>query len=355
VRLSAEDFEREAHAVLEPAVFEYVTGGGADEQTLRDNRAAFERLRLLPRVLRGVSATTRTTVLGLPVDVPILTAPVAYLRTVHGDGDIAVARAAERAGTIQVLSTLSNDALEEVASAAPGAPRFFQLYPYRDDGATRAVIERAQAAGFRALVVTVDTVVIGLREREVRHGFALPAGLGLPCVPVPAGHEGPITPADVNALMTETLTWGDIERFAGLTDMPVLVKGVLHPDDARLALEHGAAGVVVSNHGGRQLDGVPAAIDALEPVAAAVEGRAEVLLDSGVRRGTDILKALCLGARAVLIGRPMAYALAVGGEAGVAELLSLLRQELATALTLAGCASPADTSRELVYREVAHA
>jgi 4-hydroxymandelate oxidase len=349
--LNADDFERAASERLDPGVFDYVAGGGADEQTLRDNRAAFARWRLLPRVLRGLEASTETSVLGLEVSMPILTAPVAYQRTLHPEGDVAVARAASRAGTIQTLSTLSNDGLEEVVATAPDAPRFFQLYPYRDAGATREVIARAEAAGFRALVVTVDTVVLGLREREDRHGFALAPDLELPCVPVPAGHAGPITPADVNDLMTVGLSWADIERFAGLTRMPVLVKGVLHPEDARLAVEHGAAGVVVSNHGGRQLDGVPATIDVLEPVADAVRGRAEVLLDSGVRRGTDVLKALCLGASAVLLGRPVAYALAVGGEDGVLRLLELLRHELATALTLAGCASPADADRDLVYRE----
>jgi 4-hydroxymandelate oxidase len=354
VILNADDFERAAREALDPGVFDYVAGGGGDEQTLRDNREAFARWRLLPRVLRGVQASTETTVLGVPVSLPILTAPVAYQRTLHADGDVAVARAASRAGTIQTLSTLSNHGLEEVVAAAPDAPRFFQLYPYRDAGATRAVIERAETAGFRALLVTVDTVVLGLREREDRRGFALAPGLELPLVPVPPGHAGPITPADVNDLMTVTLSWADIERYAGLTRMPVLVKGILHPADARLALEHGAAGVVVSNHGGRQLDGVPATIDALERVVDAVGGDAEVLLDSGVRRGTDVLKALCLGASAVLLGRPVAYALAAGGEEGVLRLFELLRHELATALTLVGCASPASAHRDFVYREAPH-
>lgn len=350
--VSLQELEALAERRLGRAAFDYFAGGSADEQTLRDNRAAFDRWRIEPRVLRDLDhPSIGTTVLGTPMAMPVLIAPLAYQRVAHDLGDLATARAAATAGVVHVLSTLSNHRLEEVAAAAPGAPRWFQLYPLRDEGATRAVVERAEAAGFGALVLTVDTTAHGRRERDMRNSFALPDHLELPCVPVPAGHTGPVTPTLLTSLMEPALGWGHVQRLRATSRLPILLKGVLSPRDAKLAVEHGVAGVIVSNHGGRQLDGVPATVDALPRIADAVGDRLELLLDGGVRRGTDVLKALALGARAVLVGRPITYGLALGGEAGVREVLSVLADEVATALALAGCASPADAVRELVYRD----
>ncbi len=346
------ELEALARERLDDATYHYFAGGAADELTLRDNRAAFDRLAIVPRVLRAPGdRTTATTVLGVDVAQPALVAPVAYQRAAHADGELAIARGAAATGSGMCLSSLATVALEDVAAAAgPGAPLFFQLYPYRDRAMTEEVVQRAADAGFRALVVTVDVPVHGRRERELRHAFALPADSTLPCVPVPAGHRGPITPADVTALMQPDLDWGDIERFIAMTGMPVVVKGVLAADDARIAADVGAAGVVVSNHGGRQLDTAPATIDVLADVVDAVDGRVEVLLDGGVRRGTDVVKALALGARAVLVGRPVVWALAAAGEAGVREALALLAEETAVALALSGCGAPRDASPGLVRR-----
>jgi 4-hydroxymandelate oxidase len=249
------------------------------------------------------------------------------------------------------LSSLSNHSLEDVAAAAgDDATLLFQLYPYRDRGMTDDVVRRAQAAGFRALVVTVDVAVHGRRERELRHAFALPDDCGLPCVPVPADHVGPVSPRDVSSFMQPDLNWRDIERFAGLTDLPVVLKGLLSREDARIAADAGAAGIVVSNHGGRQLDTAPATIDVVGEIADDVGDRIDVLLDGGVRRGIDVVKAVALGARAVLVGRPVLWGLAAAGEGGVRHALELLRAEIADAFALAGCGSPAEATAALVRR-----
>jgi 4-hydroxymandelate oxidase len=245
---------------------------------------------------------------------------------------------------------LANYGLEEVAIAAPGRRMFFQLYPYRDRGLTEEVVRRAAAAGFRALIVTVDVPVHGRRERELLHAFSLPDDCGLPCVPVPADHDGRLTPHDVTALMQPDLSWEDVERFMGLTDMPVAVKGILAAEDAAMAAQLGVSAVIVSNHGGRQLDTTPATIDVLPDIVAAVDGRAEILLDGGVRRGTDVLKAVARGATAVLVGRPVVWGLAAGGEDGVRTALELLKAETAAAFALAGCPSPRDATPQLVRR-----
>lgn len=341
--INLHELEALARERLDPGAFDYFAGGAADELTLRDNRAGYDRLTLLPRVLAGLDgAHTATTVLGVPVAFPALVAPVAYQRVAHPDGELALARGAVAAGTTICLSSLSNHPLEDVAAAAGDAPLLFQLYPYADRGMTADVVARAQAAGFRALLVTVDVAAHGLRERERRRGFSLPADCTLPCVPVPAGHDGPVTPADVSSWFAPNLGWRDIERLRDATTMPIVLKGVLHPEDARIAADLGAAGVVVSNHGGRQLDGAPATIDALGAVAGAVGDRIEVLVDGGVRRGTDVVKALARGARAVLVGRPAVWGLATGGEAGVRDVLALLGEEIAVALALCGCRAPED-------------
>ena len=332
--LNVHDYEVLARERLDENAWEYFRGGAGDESTLRDNVAAFARWRLRPRVLVDVTAIdTSTTVLGTPVAAPILVAPVALQRFAHPEGEAATARAAARAGTIMVLSTSATMRPGQVAEAAPDAARWFQVYVFRDRGITQSLIDEACAHGYSALVLTVDVPVLGRREGAVRIGFHVPEEFEV------AG--------DIFGDIDPSVSWRDLEWLAG-HGLPVVLKGVLTSEDARIAVDHGAAAVVVSNHGGRQLDGVPASIDALPQVVEAVAGRAEVLLDSGVRRGVDALRALALGARAVLVGRPVVYALAAGGEEGVFHVLQLLRDEVELGLRLLGCASPTEVAREHV-------
>ncbi len=345
------EYERLAEQTLGPGAYGYFAGGAGDEQTLRDNVAAYGRWRLRPRVLTGVERVdTSTTVLGADVAMPLLVAPVAYQRMAHAEGEAGTARAAREAGTIMVLSTLATMTPAEVATAAPGGRRWFQLYCYRDRGITTALIEQASEAGFEAIVLTVDAPWLGRRERDLQTGFAIPADVTVPSFAAAAG--GPVagTPADMFALMDPAVDWSDLEQIASDSSLPVLVKGVATAEDARLACGHGAAAIVVSNHGGRQLDGALATIDALPEVVEAAGGQVEVLVDGGVRRGIDVVKALALGARAVLVGRPIIWGLATDGERGAARVLQLLRDEIELALGLAGCGSPHDVTRSHVTR-----
>ncbi len=347
------DYERLAERALEPARFGYFAGGAEDERTLRENLAAFAGWRLRPRVLAEVRAvSTGTTVLGTDVSLPVLVAPVALQRLAHEDGEAATARAAAAAGTVMCVSTLATTSPADVAAAAPGAARWFQLYWYRDDAVTQSLVEQALDGGYTALVLTVDAPVPGKRERDLRSGLTITPELTVPSLE--AVLRGPVrgTTSELFSLVSASVVWRDLERLAADSGLPVIVKGVLTAEDARLACEHGAAGLVVSNHGGRQLDGVTASIDALSEVVEAVEGRIEVLVDGGVRRGTDVVKALALGARAVLIGRPFLWGLAVGGERGVRHVFELLREELALALAQVGCSSPAAVTRAHVARRV---
>jgi len=329
--LTVADYEALARAKLDDNAWEYIRGGSGDETTLRENVEAFTRWKLRPRVLRDVgSVDTRTTVLGTEVALPVLVAPVALQKLAHPEGEAATARAAASAGTIMCLSTSATMRPAAVAAAAPGAPRWFQVYVFNDRAVTQALIDEACAHGYTALVLTVDTPILGRREGALRVGFHVPAELEV------AG--------DIFEDLSANVTWHDLEWLAG-HGLPVVLKGVLTADDARLAVEHGAAAVVVSNHGGRQLDGVPASIDALPEVVDAVEGRVEVLLDGGVRRGVDVLRVLALGARAVLVGRAPIWGLAAAGEEGVRAVLSLLQEEVALGLALLGCKSPAEVTR----------
>ena len=314
--------------------WEYFRGGAGDETTLRENRAAFDRLKLQPRVLVDVTnVDTSTTVLGTPVAAPVLIAPVALQKLAHPDGEAATARAAAAAGTIMILSTSATMRPAPVAAAAAEASRWFQIYVFRDRGVTQALIDEACANGYSALMLTVDVPILGRREGALRSGFHIPDELEV------AG--------DIFDDIDPSVSWRDVEWIAG-HGLPVVLKGILTPEDALTAVEHGAAGVVVSNHGGRQLDGVPASIEALPRVADALDGRCEVLLDSGVRRGVDVLRAIALGARAVLVGRAVVYALAAGGEEGVATMLRLLREEVELGLRLLGCTSVEQVGREHV-------
>jgi 4-hydroxymandelate oxidase len=352
-------FELEAIARerLSPEAYDYYAGGAHDEVTLRENRAAYDRVAIAYRVLVDVSRRDLTTsVLGQPVAMPVLVAPTAFHRLATPEGELATARAAGAAGTAMILSTLSTTPIEEVVAAASG-PVWFQLYVYRDRGATEGLVRRAEAAGCRALVLTVDAPLLGRRERDVRNRFRLPPGLAVANL-LPEGYgEMPPAAADsglaayVASFLDPALTWRDVAWLRSITELPVLVKGIIRPDDALRAAEAGVAGVVVSNHGGRQLDTSPATLDVLPEIvdALAAHGhRIEVLMDGGVRRGTDVLKAVALGARAVLAGRPVLWGLAAAGEAGALSVLRLLRDELDLAMALAGAPTIADITHDLV-------
>jgi len=342
--LNVWDYEAAATELLDDGAHGYYAGGAGDEVTLRDNVEGFRRWVLRPRVLVDIAdCSTRTTVLGQEIAMPLIVAPVAFQRVAHPDGEIGMATAARDAGTIMCLSTLATTSLVEVA--ATGAPRWFQLYVFQDEGITRDLVARAKDAGFTAIVLTVDTPTLGRRERDLRSGFTIPENIAIAEL-----GTGGVTPHGALEMMSRSVTWRDAERLAGYSELPVLLKGVVTSEDAHLACEHGAAGVVVSNHGGRQLDGAAATIDSLPEVAAAIDGRIEVLVDGGIRRGADVVKALALGARAVLAGRAPLWGLVVGGEAGARRVLDLLHDEIRLALQLSGCASPADVTPAHVAR-----
>jgi isopentenyl diphosphate isomerase/L-lactate dehydrogenase-like FMN-dependent dehydrogenase len=331
---------------LDPGAFDYVVGGANDEWTLRENRAAFERWILRPRMLVDIShVTTATTVLGIKSSMPLFVAPTAFQRTVHPDGELAMARGAAAVGVPMCLSTFATATIEEVAEAAPDAPRLFQLYWSSDRGFVRDVVERAEAAGFGAVVLTVDLPRLGRRERDLRTRFEVPEELPVPTFLALAEAARAVSPEDISWAVDDKLTWRDLEWLRSVSSLPLVVKGILTAEDALLAAEAGAEGVVVSNHGGRQLDGVAASLDALPEVVEAVGERTVVLMDSGIRRGTDVVKALALGAQAVLAGRAPLWGLAVGGAGGVQHVLELLRDEIELALALCGCTSPGEVTR----------
>jgi len=345
------DAERAAGERLEAGPRDYFAGGAGDEITLRDNVAAWGRWRLRPRVMVDVSeVTTEASVLGGPTAMPILVAPVAYQRMAHPEGEAGMAAAATAAGTVMCLSTLTTTRPAGVAAAAPGGRRWFQLYPFKDSGVTRALMEEALDCGFEAIVFTADAPPGGNRERDRRNRFTLPSELGTPSLTAATGGAGEMSIEETFALMTHSLAWPDLAALAVEAKAPVLVKGVLTAEDAELALEHGAAGVVVSNHGGRQLDRALATADALPEIAERLDGRIPLLVDGGIRRGIDVATALALGAEAVLVGRPPLWGLAAGGRAGAARVLELLREELGLALALCGCTSPAQLGPAHVRR-----
>ncbi|MCC7054448.1 MAG: alpha-hydroxy-acid oxidizing protein [Gemmatimonadaceae bacterium] len=348
--LNMRDFEDRAREVLPQPVYDYYAGGAGDEITVRENEAAWQRVRLLPRVLVDVSACDlHTTVLGQPITMPVITAPCALNALAHDDGELAVARAVSAEGIAQVLSTLSSYSLEAVAQAAP-APRWFQLYVYRDREVTRALVQRAERAGYAALCVTVDVQRPGNRERDHRNGFRVPAHIRAANfdAAIEDTESGSALLKYINDQFDPSLSWEALRWLCSITSLPVVVKGVLAPADARRCLEHGARAIAVSNHGGRQLDTVIASCDALAPIVDAVRGEAEVYVDGGIRRGTDVLKAIALGARAVLLGRPYLWALGVDGERGVRRVLSLIRDDLALSMALAGAPSLASLDRSLI-------
>ncbi|WP_233604182.1 alpha-hydroxy acid oxidase [Micromonospora sp. HM5-17] len=346
--MNLDDLRTEAERRLDPVHRDFFAGGAGDERTLRANETAFDAYRILPRVLRGGGARDlRITLFGDELALPVLASPTAFHRLAHPDGELACARAVAAAGTVMVVSMAATTPIEAVAAATDAERRrarlWFQLYPQPDLGFTESVIRRAEAAGCQALVVTGDSPVFGWRERDLRNGFLdLPSGLWC------ENMRDPQTGTVRNIVMDDRLDWARIDWLREITRLPVVLKGVLHPADARLAVEHGVDAVLVSNHGGRQLDGVPASIDALPAVVDAVEGRVPVLLDGGVRRGTDILTALAFGAVAVGVGRPVVWGLAARGEAGVRQVFDWLRADLARAMTLAGAVRPADLTPDLI-------
>jgi isopentenyl diphosphate isomerase/L-lactate dehydrogenase-like FMN-dependent dehydrogenase len=349
--INVADFERLAAERLEQGPLDYFAGGAGDEVTLRENAEAWGRWRLRPRVLKDVrEVSTAAEVLGGPAAMPVLVAPVAYQRMAHPEGEAGMAVGAAEAGTVMCLSTLSTTRPAEVAAAAPAARHWFQLYAFKDEAVTRALMEEAIEAGFEAVLVTADAPPGGNRERDRRNRFTLPRELGTPSLTAAVAGDKSLSIEDTFALMNHALTWADVEDLASECSVPVLVKGILTPEDAELALEHGAAGVVVSNHGGRQLDRSLATADALPEIAETLDGRGTLLVDGGIRRGVDVATALALGADAVLVGRPALWGLAAAGKDGVAQVLELLRAELELTLGLCGCTSPGDLGRAHVRR-----
>ena len=352
--LSLRELEAEARPCLAPSIYEYFAGGAGDEVTLRANESAFARFALVPRVLRGAGAPDLgVTLLGCAASMPILIAPTAFHRLAHPEGECATARAAAGAGTIMIVSMASTVAIANVvasarAAAGPVDPSlWFQMYIQPDLDFTEAIVRRAEAAGCKALVVTVDSPAFGCRERDLRNGFVdLPDGMCCENMREPDGGDGLGRPRPIE--FAPELSWEHIDWLRRVTALPIALKGVMHAEDARMAVDRGIDALLISNHGGRQLDSVPATIDLLPAIAEAVGDRVPLLLDGGVRRGTDVVKALALGASAVAIGRPVLWGLTLGGTTGVSRVLDMLRSELEQTLTLCGCRSPRDLTRSLV-------
>ncbi|MBP87219.1 MAG: alpha-hydroxy-acid oxidizing enzyme [Planctomycetaceae bacterium] len=350
--VNVEDLRQLAKAALPKASFDYIATGSADEITLRENVAAFQRLRVFPPLMKGVSdADLSTTALGQKIQLPVLLAPVAVQRMYHPQGGLAAARAAAGAGTIYGVSSSVGNSVEEIAAAGNG-PKWFQLYVPKDRAVARTLVQRVERAGYKAIIVTVD---LGeWKDADQRNRFSLPKEMlvkhlrdvGYDQITDRMSYEA-VSEFNANA-WDLSLSWEFFDWLRGITKLPILIKGVLRPEDARKAVSMGLDGIVVSNHGGRRLDGMPATIDVLPSIVEAVGGKAEIYMDGGVRRGTDVLKALAFGARAVLIGRPYAWALAADGEAGVARVIKLFREELLNAMVATGCRKLSEIERSLI-------
>ncbi|UZE94562.1 alpha-hydroxy acid oxidase [Alkalimarinus alittae] len=338
--VSVADFTRVAKAHIPPSIFEYIVGGGADEMSLKRNRSAFDEWNILPRVLRDVTqGGTQTNILGETLRHPILLAPVAFQKMVHPSGELATLEAADCLETKMVVSTLSTTEIEKIAHAS-SQRHWFQLYFQENREFTLSLVKRAERAGYTKLVVTIDAPLHGIRNRAQRAGFELPAGITainlIDRPPLPRkileSHESVV----LQGMMSEAPTWNDIDWLLSVTSLPIILKGILHPEDAKIAKNKGVAGLIISNHGGRALDCVPSGLDVLPAIRQSLGKRYPLLLDGGIERGTDIFKALALGANAVLIGRPQLYALSVAGALGVASMLRILREELEVTMALAG-------------------
>ena len=348
------ELEMKARELLPKVPYDYCAGGANNESTLRENHVAYERITLLPRMLVDVSARNMvTTALGEPVSMPILIAPKAFQGLAHPEGEVATVKAAGAAKTLMTVSTRSTFSIEEVMAVATG-PVWFQLYVLKDRAISASLVKRAEASGCKAIVFTVDVPLLGRRERDVRNQFKMPDALTAKILlngrlQEPSGYTpGSGLVSGIASLFDIALTWKDIGWLAGITALPVLVKGILRADDALCAAKHGASGVIVSNHGARQLDMTPATISVLPEIVDAVGNKVEVYVDGGIRRGTDVLKAIACGARAVFIGRPVLWGLASGAEAGVRYVLEMLRQEFDLAMALSGCPTLESITPDLI-------
>ncbi|XP_063393707.1 2-Hydroxyacid oxidase 1 [Cydia fagiglandana] len=361
--ISVKDLENAALSMLPKSAGDYYRSGATEEQSLAENRDAFKRLRILPKSLVGVGNTClSTTVLGHKVSMPIGISPTAMQRMAHPDGELANVKAAQAEGTIYTLSTIATSSIEEVSEAAPDAIKWFQLYIYNDRDVTRNLVLRAEKAGFKAIALTVDTPLFGIRRADIRNNFKLPPHLRL------ANFDGHLSTKIQNAqgggsglnkyvenLFDKNLKWDDIKWLKSITNLPIVAKGIMRADDAVKAVKAGCSGILVSNHGARQLDGVPATIEVLPEIIEAVKSyNVEVYLDGGVTTGTDVYKALALGARMVFVGRPALWGLTVGGQAGVQRMLQILRSELQFAVQIAGTPTISDITRDMVCHQAVY-
>ncbi|XP_077169389.1 2-Hydroxyacid oxidase 1 [Paroedura picta] len=354
------DFEQHAKEVLPKSVYDYYRSGADDQQTLAENVDAFSRLKLYPRMLRDVSALDlSTSILGQRVSMPICVGATAMQRMAHTDGEVATVRACSSVDTGMMLSSWATSSIEEVAQAAPEAVLWMQLYIYKDREVTRSLVQRAERAGYKGIFVTVDTPFLGKRLDDVRNKFQLPPHLRMKNFETNdlafSSEKGYGENSGLSVYVAEaidpSIKWEDLKWLRGLTNLPIVAKGILRADDAREAVNHGVNGILVSNHGARQLDGVPATIDVLPEIIGAVEGKVEVYLDGGIRKGSDVLKALALGAKAVFIGRPVIWGLVYKGEEGVKEVLQMLKEEFRLAMALSGCQSVEEIDGTLVRRD----
>ncbi|KAE8600880.1 hypothetical protein XENTR_v10013437 [Xenopus tropicalis] len=357
--ITVDDYEEYARRSLRKSVYDYYRSGAEDQQTLADNVAAFSRYRLYPRVLRDVSATDlSTTILGQKISMPICVGSTAMQRMAHPDGETATARACRAVGTGMMLSSWATSSIEEVAEAAPDSLRWMQLYIYKDRNLTKSLVQRAERSGYKAIFLTVDTPYLGRRLADVRNKFQLPPHLRMKNFDTEElafsskqgyGEDSGLAVYVAQAI-DPSINWNDIEWLRGITSLPIIVKGIVRADDAKEAVKRGVSAILVSNHGARQLDGVPATIDVLQEITEAVDGKVEVYLDGGIRKGTDVLKALALGARAVFVGRPALWGLAYQGEEGVKDVLNILMEEFRLAMSLAGCCSVSEIDKSLVRK-----
>lgn len=351
--VNLQELEKQASEILPTMAFGYYAGGAHDEITLKENHDAYNRIELKYRVLVDVSRRDMsTTVCGQKVSMPILIAPTAFQKMAHAEGELATAKAAHKAGTIMVVSTLATSSIEEIRAISDG-PLWYQLYVFKDRSITKALVERAEQAGYSALVLTVDLPVSGMRYADVRNSFQLPGHLSMKNLIDPSRQSFPNQDGSgltnyVAGEFDPAVTWKDVEWLRSITKMPVLLKGVIRGDDAKKAIDHGASGLIVSNHGGRQLDTAPATIKALPEIVAAAGDKIDILIDGGIRRGTDVLKALALGAKAVLVGRPILWGLASNGQDGVTTVLDMLAKDFDLAMALCGCPSVADITGDLI-------
>lgn len=355
--VSIDDFEQHAGKVLPKTALDYYKSGAGRQETLLENKRAFQKYKIRPRCLRNVSQRDlSTTILGEKISMPIGISPSAMQRMAHPEGECANVRAVQAMGTIFILSTISTTSIEDVARAAPRATKWFQLYIYKDREITKSLVRRAEAAGFKALVLTVDAPMFGLRLDDVRNQFSLPPHLKMAnfdgdAVSKVVGKDGSGINQYVNALFDASIQWKDIEWLKGITRLPIVVKGIMTAEDAVIAADAGVAAIMVSNHGARQVDGTAATIEALPEIVKAVGNRVEVYLDGGIRDGTDVFKALALGAKMVFMGRPAIWGLAHSGEEGVKRILSIIRNEFDLALGICGCANIKDIEPNMVVHE----